>query len=95
MRFCVVAVACIGAALTAGASQAACNKPQAPACAIERAPFPTDKDADDCRKDMLKFRDAMGVYAACLGETSKDEEKAANDEYEDVRAQFNRRARGE
>ena len=42
---------------------------------------------------MLKFRDAMESYASCLGETSADQKKAADDEYDSVRIQFNRRAR--
>jgi hypothetical protein len=76
-------------------SQGACTKPDAPACALERVPFASDKAADDCRKDMLKFRDAMDRYASCLGETSADQEKAARDDSEDVRIRFNKRARGE
>jgi hypothetical protein len=58
-------------------------------------PFPTDRDADDCRIVMLAFRDGMDRYASCLGETSSDGEKAARAEYEDIRIRFNRRARGE
>jgi len=76
-------------------SQGACEKPNAPSCALERIPFASDMAADDCRKDMLKFRDAMDVYASCLGETSADQEKVARDDYEEVRIRFNKRARGE
>jgi hypothetical protein len=72
-----------------------CLKPDAPSCALERIPFASEKAADDCRKDMLKFRDAMDRYASCLGEVSADQEKAARDEYEEVRTRFNQRARGE
>jgi hypothetical protein len=74
---------------------AACNSPAAPACATQTVPFASVKAADDCRKEMLAFRDAMDTYAACLGQTSADEEKQARDAYEDVRVRFNRRARGE
>jgi hypothetical protein len=74
---------------------AACDRPAAPACATEKVPFASVKAFDDCRKEMLKFRDAMDAYAACLGQTSADEEKQARAAYEDVRVQFNRRARGE
>ena len=74
-------------------SQGACLKPNAPSCALERIPFASDMAADDCRKDMLKFRDAMDDYASCLSEVSTDQEKAARDEYEDVRVRFNKRAR--
>lgn len=44
---------------------------------------------------MLKFRDIMDEYATCLGATSAEQEKAAREEYEGVRTQFNKRARGE
>src|ERR1700730_3410301 len=74
---------------------AACNSPAAPACATQTVPFASVKAADDCRKEMLTFRDAMDTYAACLGQTSADEEKQARDSYEDVRVRFNRRVRGE
>jgi hypothetical protein len=83
------------AVLTATPSQGACEKPNAPTCAMERVPFATDMAADDCRKDMLKFRDAMDRYASCLGEVSADQEKTARDDYEEVRIRFNKRARGE
>ena len=91
-----VFVAAIGlAVLTVSPSLGACLKPDAPSCALERIPFASDIAADDCRKDMLKFRDAMDGYASCLGEISADQEKAARDDYEDVRVRFNQRARGE
>jgi hypothetical protein len=81
--------------LAASSLYAACDKPAVPACAIATMPFAKDKDADDCRKDMLRFRDAMDGHASCLGSISPADEKAARDEYEDVRARFNKRARGE
>ena len=81
--------------LAATASQGACSKPEAPSCAFERIPFASEAVFDNCRNDMLKFRDAMDGYASCLGETSTDQEKAARDEYENVRVRFNQRARGE
>jgi len=83
------------AALPVEASQAACSKPETPACALQRVPFASDAAADDCRKAMLVFRDTMDAYASCLGQTSQDDEKVARDEFEDVRMQFNRRARGD
>src|SRR5438046_679316 len=82
-------------AASGASAQVPCSKPVAPACALQRVPFATDAAADDCRKEMLTFRDAMGSYAACRGQTSKDDEEAANEEYEEVRARFNKRARGE
>jgi len=83
------------AALAATPSRGACAKPDTPSCALERIPFASDKAADDCRKDLLKFRDAMDGYASCLGEVSADQEKAARDDYEEVRIRFNKRAREE
>jgi hypothetical protein len=76
-------------------SQGGCVKPDAPNCALERVPFASDKAADDCRKDMIKFSAAMDHYAVCLAEVSAEQEKAARDDYEDVRVRFNQRARGE
>jgi hypothetical protein len=35
----------------------------------------------------------MDRYASCLGEGSAEQEKAAHDDYEDVRVRFNQRAR--
>jgi hypothetical protein len=74
---------------------AACGSPAAPVCATQTAPFASVKAADDCRKEMLTFRDGMDAYAACLGQTSAVDEKQARDAYEDVWVRFNRRARGE
>jgi hypothetical protein len=85
-------VALLSASLSA---QAQCAKPSGPACALARVPFETDLAADNCRKEMLAYRDAMDSYAACRGQASKDDEAAAKDEYEAVRAGFNKRARGE
>lgn len=90
----VFATALLGS-LAATSVYAACDKPAVPACAIATVPFDKDKDADDCRKEMLRFRDAMDGYASCLGATSPVEEKAARDDYEDIRVRFNKRARGE
>ena len=94
MRVNVLAFAILGVSVTAASPQPACSKPDPPACAIQTVPFSKDQDADDCRKDMLRFRDAMDVFASCLGATSAENEKTARDEYEDIRVRFNRRARG-
>lgn len=72
-----------------------CVKPAPPACASARVPFDGQTDFDVCRKEMLAFRDEMDRRASCLGQTSAEAEKAARDEYEDVRVRFNKRARGE
>jgi hypothetical protein len=76
------------------ASQGACPKPDAPSCVFERVPFASEATFDECRMEMLKFRDAMDEYASCLG-ASTEQGKAARDEYESVRIRFNQRARGE
>jgi hypothetical protein len=81
--------------LAATASHGACSKPEPPSCAFERIPFASETTFDECRIAMLKFRDAMDEYASCLGKVSADQEKAARDEYENVRVRFNQRARGE
>ena len=81
--------------LAVTASQGACSKPEAPSCAFERIPFASETTFDECRMDMLTFRDAMDGYASCVGEVSAVQEKAARDEYEQVRVRFNQRARGE
>jgi hypothetical protein len=81
--------------LAVTASQGACSKPEAPSCAFERIPFASETAFDNCRNDMLKFRDAMDDYASCLGKVSAEQEKAARGEYESVRIRFNQRARGE
>jgi hypothetical protein len=87
-------LAAIGLTVLA-AAPSHCLKPVAPTCALERIPFASDTAADNCRLDMLQFRDAMDRYASCLGEASADQEKAARDDYEEVRIRFNKRARGE
>jgi len=79
----------------AGGAHAACDKPAAPACAIEKVPFPSDLVADECRKDMLRFRNGMSTFASCVGQTSANEKKAADEDYEKIRGLFNKRARGE
>jgi hypothetical protein len=81
--------------LTVTTSQGACSRPEAPSCAFERIPFASETAFDACRMEMIKYRDAMDDYASCLGEASADQEKAARDEYENVRVRFNQRARGE
>jgi hypothetical protein len=91
----VLAISGLSVALLTSPLQAACDKPDAPVCATQTVPFAKDKDADDCRIDMLTFRDLMDRYASCRGATSADDEKAARAEYEDIRVRFNRRARGE
>jgi hypothetical protein len=77
-----------------GAAQE-CPRPAAPACVGARVPFIGESDFDACRKEMIAFRDAMDQRASCLAPKSAADEKAARDEYEEVRVRFNKRARGE
>ena len=79
----------------ATSAYASCEQPAAPACATQTIPFASLKAADDCRKEMLKYRDAMNGYAECRRESSPADEKQARDDYDDIRIRFNRRARGE
>jgi hypothetical protein len=95
MRLAGFALAFLATAAMTGPLCAACTKPDPPACATQRVPFANDDDADDCRMQMLAFRDGMDAYATCLGQASPDDEKAARADYEDIRVRFNRRARGE
>jgi len=81
--------------LAATASRGDCVRPDPPSCALERVPFASGMAFDNCRKEMLRFRDEMDGYASCLGEASADQEKAARDDYENVRIRFNERARAE
>lgn len=80
-------------AVTPGVAQE-CVKPEPPACVRARTPFDGQADFDACRKEMLAFRDAMDQRASCLAPKSAADEKAARDEYEEVRVRFNKRARG-
>lgn len=89
-----IAMICLSA-LLAGSAFAACAKPETPACALERVPFASDKAADDCRKAMLGFRDAMTEHASCLEQNSTADAQGARDDYESIRVRFNQRARGE
>lgn len=76
-------------------SRAACIKPEIPACAVQKGPFPKDIDADNCRKDMIAYKGGMEAYSSCLGEGQPQEKQSAGAELESALAQYNRRARGE
>jgi hypothetical protein len=96
MRYGVMAVAILGL-LWGTPVQAACSKPNAPACATQTGAFAGVRDFDECRKIMLIYRDATDAYAACVKQEGlpSQEEQSARDEFEDIRVRFNRRARGE
>ena len=84
------------AALISGPAHAACTKPAIPACAIEKGGFSSAANYDECRLQMLPYKDAMEKHAACAKEAgSPQEEKSSEDELQATLATFNQRARGE
>ena len=86
----------IMATVMAGPSRATCVKPDIPACAVQNGAFSGAADFDQCRKQMLAYKDGMESLASCLKEASQTQEaKSAQDELETGLSQFNRRARGE
>jgi hypothetical protein len=91
MRLTHFGAASLSILMMTATSWAECRKPSVPACATEPGPF--ENAADDCRIQMLAFRDAMEGYASCLEATSADDARLALEEYERVRIQFNQRAR--
>jgi hypothetical protein len=74
----------------------ACTKPDAPSCATQRSAFTDVDDFDQCRLQMLSYRDGMEAFASCLQQDGQSsQEKSARDELQDILSRFNRRARGE
>lgn len=95
MRRLTVAVVVAAAAMLADRSEAACTKPAAPACAVQDGGFSGLNEFDQCRIQMLAYRDGVDAYVTCSqqdAQKSQDEQLVRN-EYEDIRQQFNRRAR--
>jgi hypothetical protein len=82
--------------LLAGPLQAACTKPDAPACATQTGAFVDVSDFDRCRIQMFSYQGGVEAFAACLQqEGQSSQEEAARDELKNTLAQFNRRARGD
>lgn len=81
--------------LTNSAAHGACTKPDAPFCAVRPGPFTGVADFDQCRMQMIAYRDGIEVFATCVKQEKpgSPDEQAARDEYEKVWSQFNRRAR--
>ena len=95
MRSITVAVAAT-VILIAGPSHGACTKPETPACALERGPFPREEDFDQCRMQMIGYKGNMERYASCLDESEwPTDGLLARTELETTLGQYNRRARGE
>ena len=82
--------------LISGPAYAACTKPAVPACAVEKGAFPNAAGFDECRMQMLAYKDGMEKHAACAKEAgSPQEEKSSEDELQATLATFNKRSRGE
>jgi hypothetical protein len=84
------------AVLISGPAHAACTKPDIPACAVQKGAFPGGADFDQCRKQMLGYKDGMETHASCTKEAgSLQEGQASEQELQATLAKFNQRARGE
>jgi hypothetical protein len=91
----VAAFICL-AVLMPGPVYAACGKPDIPVCAVQKGAFPGEADFDQCRKQMLVYKDAMEKHASCTKEAGSPQEgQSSEEELQATLAAFNRRARGE
>jgi hypothetical protein len=91
------AFTCIAVAVLMSApADAACTKPDIPACAVQKGAFPVEADFDQCRKQMLGYKDAMETHASCTKAAGSPQEgQASEQELQAALAKFNQRARGE
>ena len=84
------------AILISAPADAACPKPDIPACAVEKGAFSGAAVFDQCRIQMLVYKDAMESHASCTREAGSPQEgQSSEEELQAALAQFNRRARGE
>jgi len=84
------------ATLISEPAYAACTKPDIPACAVEKGAFASEANFDQCRMQMLAYKDGMEQHATCTKEAGSPQEgQATEDELQATLAKFNRRARGE
>jgi hypothetical protein len=91
----VTAVMCLAVPIS-GPACAACSKPDTPACAVEKGAFSSAAVFDQCRIQMLAYKDAMEKHASCNREAGSPQEgQSSEQELQATLAQFNRRARGE
>ena len=72
-------------------SYAVCTKPDVPSCAVTGS-FASAAQWDQCRIQMLSYKDDMGAFAECLGGEERSDQ-IANDELEYTLSEFNRRSR--
>ena len=81
--------------LAAAPCYGACVKPVAPSCASGAGGFTGLQDFDACRRPMVAYREQTDAYVSCLKQNggSAEEQQAALDTFEQVRVQFNVRAR--
>jgi hypothetical protein len=95
MRAAAFTCAAIGILILSPA-HAACTKPAIPACAVEKGGFASDASFDQCRMQMLAYKDAMEMHASCAKEAgSAQQAQSSEEELQATLAIFNRRARGE
>ena len=84
------------AILMSAPADAACPKPDIPACAVEKGAFSGAADFDQCRKQMLGYKDAMETHASCTKAAGSPQEGQASEQgLQATLAKFNQRARGE
>jgi hypothetical protein len=84
------------AVLISGPAHAACTKPDIPACAVEKGAFTGEASFDQCRIQMLTYKDAMEKHASCTKEAGSPQAgQASEQELQATLAKFNQRARGE
>lgn len=84
------------AVLIAGPAHAACTKPAIPACAVEKGAFASEANFDQCRIQMLAYKDEMEKHASCAKEAGSPQDgQSSEEELQATLATFNRRARGE
>ena len=86
-----IAFGCAVIGVFVAAPSYACNKPQAPSCAVEGA-FASARDQDRCRQQILDYKGEMEDLAQCLRGEGRDEQPALK-ELEYTLSEFNRRSR--
>jgi hypothetical protein len=63
---------------------------------MEKGPFSSEAEFDQCRHPMIAYKGGMESYASCLDESEwPPDGLIARSELESVLMRFNRRARGE
>lgn len=82
--------------LIASPSYGSCTKPDAPLCALQAGRFAGVADFDNCRLQMVAYKDGMEALAQCHKQAGQSsQEQSALDELQGTLDRFNRKARGE